>query len=166
MSDALPPPAPSDVPVGFQLRAHRWLVVVLAIASLAQWLGLLATFTGFGLVIAVLLTYVTIVQATWRARVSPAGVTFVSPLGVDWAHAWSDLHGPVEVRRPGGFGALARARAVDGPRISVPNGVLTTTQGAPIAAETAQRMIQAWADAGVPAPADPDPTDGPGDDRT
>ncbi len=140
---------PGDIPAGFEVRAHRWLPILLAVTSLAQFATLLNEFNLMTVFLGVLLAFAAVVQATWRALVSPHGITFTNKVGVDWDRAWSDLRPDVVVKRPGRIGSLVSARLRTGRRIGVTNGRVTTLTGAPIAPETAQQLMQAWADAGT-----------------
>lgn len=140
---------PDDVPAGFAVRAPGWLPWTIWAFALLNLGSLFVAFDVVTLVVAVALSFAAATQQSWRAEVGPDGLRFRNRVGVDWERPWTDLRPDVVVRRPGRFGTLVRGRLRTGRRVSVPNGRVATLTGGAIAPETAQQLMQAWADNGT-----------------
>ncbi len=141
---------PDDVPAGFAVRAPGWIPIGIAFVAVLNLAQAMAGNT-VSLFLAILLAFAALAQRSWRAEVRPEGLRFRNRVGVDWERAWSDLRPDVRVQRPGRFGSLVRGRLRTGRRVTVPNGVVTALGGGRVAPDTAQQLMQAWADRGTDA---------------
>ncbi len=140
---------PTEIPVGFRVRAPKFLPVILWMAALMNVATLLAQFSAVSILLAAGLAFAGYAQFAWHADIRPDGISFRNKAGVDWDRTWDELRPGVVVQRPARFGSLVRGRLRTGRRVAIPNGPVRTLAGGPVAPETARGLIQAWADAGT-----------------